>query len=180
MDAYIGEIRAFPYMYVPENWLACNGQQLYVAQYQALYSIIGNLYGGNSTQFNLPNLQGSVLQGIAAGVRQLLKGGEETVTLNLSQIPYHNHTVNGFNHTVAQNPSAVSSPSPTTYITNGVSVGAGKGIEGFSAASNGTIMNANTVGVSPAAPAVAHENRMPYLAFSYCICVAGGEYPPRP
>ena len=45
MDAYIGEIRAFPFSFIPESWLGCFGQTLQVGQYQALYALIGNTYG---------------------------------------------------------------------------------------------------------------------------------------
>ncbi|MBN8837094.1 MAG: tail fiber protein [Sphingobacteriia bacterium] len=181
MDAYIGEIRAFPYTYIPEGWLLCDGSTLNIFQYPALAAVIGALYGGNGTStFALPNLQGSVLQGIAAGASKLTTGGKETVTLNLTQIPAHNHIVNGLAHKLSQNSSTVNTPVNTAFLTNGVSKSISKGIEGYSAISNNTLMNVNTISVFPATPATAHENRMPYLAFIYCICATGGTFPPRP
>ncbi len=47
MDAYIGEIRMFRGSYSPGNWLLCQGQLLSIADYTALYSIIGSSYGGD-------------------------------------------------------------------------------------------------------------------------------------
>lgn len=59
MDVFLGLITIFPYGFVPRGWMLCDGTLLPVTQYQALYSLIGNKFGGNgSTNFALPNLQG--------------------------------------------------------------------------------------------------------------------------
>jgi len=58
MDGYIGEIRAFAFNFTPDYWLPCDGRSLPIAQNQALYAIIGTIYGGSGNNFNLPNLQG--------------------------------------------------------------------------------------------------------------------------
>uniref|UniRef100_UPI000648CAAE phage tail protein n=1 Tax=Alistipes sp. ZOR0009 TaxID=1339253 RepID=UPI000648CAAE len=66
MEAFLGEIRLFPYNRIPsaDGWMPCNGQQLTIQQYQALYSLISNQFGGDTrTYFNLPNLNGRVLLG---------------------------------------------------------------------------------------------------------------------
>lgn len=61
MDYFIGGIVLFPYNFVPMGWMACEGQILTITQNQALYSLIGNTYGGSSAQgtFALPNLRGA-------------------------------------------------------------------------------------------------------------------------
>jgi len=59
VDFIIGTILLFPYTFIPENWLPCDGRALSVAQYQALYALIGNTYGGNTQNFNLPDLRGA-------------------------------------------------------------------------------------------------------------------------
>lgn len=57
MDYYLGEIELFPYSFVPMGWLLCNGTTLNIVQNSALYSLIGNKFGGNgTTTFALPNL----------------------------------------------------------------------------------------------------------------------------
>ena len=57
MDAYTGEIRAFGFSYVPENWLLCDGTQYAIPQYQQLFAIIANLYGGDGrTTFKVPDV----------------------------------------------------------------------------------------------------------------------------
>lgn len=60
MDPYIGQIQLFAFNFAPSGWLPCQGQQLQIAQNQALYALIGITYGGNgSTYFNLPDLRGA-------------------------------------------------------------------------------------------------------------------------
>ncbi|MEK7253775.1 MAG: phage tail protein [Bacteroidota bacterium] len=59
MDPILGTILLFPFNFAPENWLKCEGQEMKIADYQALYSLIGNNYGGNyPTNFKLPDLKG--------------------------------------------------------------------------------------------------------------------------
>lgn len=60
MDYFLGQIVIFPYNFVPMGWLLCNGQTLQVQQNTALFSLIGNKFGGNGTStFCVPNLQGA-------------------------------------------------------------------------------------------------------------------------
>jgi len=57
MEAFLGEIILVAFSYAPNGWQKCQGQILQVNQYQALYSLIGNTYGGDgSSTFKLPNL----------------------------------------------------------------------------------------------------------------------------
>jgi microcystin-dependent protein len=56
MDVFIGQISIFPFTYTPQGWAPCNGQILPIIEYQALFSLIGNRFGGdNVTTFALPN-----------------------------------------------------------------------------------------------------------------------------
>lgn len=41
---------------VPHGWLLCNGQVAQGSEYRELSAVIGTTYGGNSLQFNTPNL----------------------------------------------------------------------------------------------------------------------------
>src|SRR4051812_39647301 len=96
-DPYLGEIRIFAGNFPPVNWAFCNGQLLPIQANTALFSILGVQYGGNgTTNFALPNLQGSVPIGAGAGpglsprpVGEI--GGSATVTLTSNQIPTHTH-----------------------------------------------------------------------------------------
>ena len=62
MDYLIGDIVLFPYSnFIPMGWMSCEGQVLQVAQNQALFSLIGNKFGGNgTTTFALPDLRNAI------------------------------------------------------------------------------------------------------------------------
>jgi len=59
MDTYIGSIELFPYLFAPQGWLLCNGAVLPVQPNQALFALLGNVYGGDGrTTFAIPNYLG--------------------------------------------------------------------------------------------------------------------------
>ena len=80
--------------YPPKGWALCNGQLLPINQNQALFSLLGTMYGGNGqTTFALPDLRGRVPIHLGAGFVQGQTGGAESVTLQGSQMPAHTHIV---------------------------------------------------------------------------------------
>jgi microcystin-dependent protein len=59
MAQIIGEIKLFTADFAPQGWAFCNGDTLPIAEYMALFALIGTKYGGNGiTNFMLPNLAG--------------------------------------------------------------------------------------------------------------------------
>ena len=59
MNPILGEIRLLPFNFVPSGWLACEGQQLPISSNQALFSLLGTVFGGDGTTvFGLPDLRG--------------------------------------------------------------------------------------------------------------------------
>ena len=59
MDPLLGEIRLFPYTFAPAGWLPCQAQELNISDNQALFSLVGTMYGGNgTTTYALPDLRG--------------------------------------------------------------------------------------------------------------------------
>lgn len=60
VDVLIGTIMLFPYNFAPVGWQKCDGTLIYINQYQALFSLIANKFGGDgTTTFAVPNLQGA-------------------------------------------------------------------------------------------------------------------------
>ncbi len=60
MEVYIGNIMCFAFPFAPSYWMECNGQTLNIMTYQALFSLIGNTFGGDgATTFCVPNLSGA-------------------------------------------------------------------------------------------------------------------------
>jgi len=60
MDYTIGEISLFAFSFAQMGWISCEGQLLPILQNQALYSLLGAVYGGDGrTTFAVPNLKGA-------------------------------------------------------------------------------------------------------------------------
>lgn len=64
-NAPIGVIQAFSGQTAPNGYLLCNGASYKVADYPDLYAVIGNTYGGDTENFNVPNLIDKFIQGSA-------------------------------------------------------------------------------------------------------------------
>ena len=98
MDEYIGIIKCFAGNFAPRTFMFCAGQTLAISSNSALFAILGTTYGGNGqTTFQLPDLRSRVPigagQGVGLSTYQLgQKGGVESVTLGINQLPQHNHT----------------------------------------------------------------------------------------
>jgi microcystin-dependent protein len=74
MEPLMGTVIPFAPGWAPKGWMACDGRLLPIAQYSALFSLLGTQYGGDGIQtFALPkidnlntsNSQGSLLVIIA-------------------------------------------------------------------------------------------------------------------
>ena len=58
MEPIIGEVKYFAGNFAPRNWAFCQGQMMPIAQWQALFSILGTTYGGDGrTTFALPKIE---------------------------------------------------------------------------------------------------------------------------
>lgn len=181
-DWYLGEIRLFAGSRIPTGWQACNGQLLPLNQNQALFSLLGNRYGGDGrTTFALPDLRGRVPSGYGNGPNGVVPiataGGAETVTLTLSNLPLHAHGTNCMNANAAGATPANSLPATSTKPPS-ASATAPAAPNLFTAAGGATqALVANSVQTSGGGQP--HENRQPFLAMTYCIAVSNCIYPPR-
>jgi microcystin-dependent protein len=62
MDPFIGEIRLVAFNYAPEGWALCDGRELPINHYQALFALLETKYGGDGVRtFALPKLKGADL-----------------------------------------------------------------------------------------------------------------------
>lgn len=162
-DYYVGEIRIFPYNRIPKGWMACEGQTLPVMQNQALFSLIGPVYGGDGrTTFKLPDLRGRVPVGIAPNMVLGAAGGTETHALTVSEMPQHTHSV-------AASTDGGSVPSPA----------ANAWAKMLKAYGTTTDVQMSPGAISVAGASQPHPNMQPYLTL--CLCIATtGIYPTRP
>jgi microcystin-dependent protein len=61
MEPFLGEIRLFPYNFLPSGWAACDGSVLPISQNTALFSLLGTSFGGDGqTNFAIPDLRQQV------------------------------------------------------------------------------------------------------------------------
>ncbi|RXM52378.1 MULTISPECIES: phage tail protein [unclassified Chryseobacterium] len=166
-EPFLGQIAFVPYTFAPKNWAECNGQIMSIAQNQALFSLLGTTYGGNGvTTFALPDMRGRMLvhNGQAPGgpttytMGQI--GGAESVTLTVTQMPAHNHTVNAVTTDGNQNDPTGSLPANTKVLDKEYSDAAGN------TTMKATMLN-NTGGNQ------AHENRPPFITLKCIIALAG-------
>jgi microcystin-dependent protein len=195
MDAFIGEIRMFPFGYAPVGWIACDGRQLQVNQQPALYALLGNRFGGNgTTNFNLPNLNGRipVSEGASSpsGPQFLFAAsvGQETVTLTPAQAPSHNHSfsdkVSSASTTGMTGVAGASNNVGTSLMSRALN-SAGKQVAAYDAPPlNPSEMTTLGMKVSAAYGTLGqapepHPNLQPYLVLGYYICT-DGEYPVNP
>lgn len=97
-ECMIGEVRMFAGNFAPRNWAFCDGQLLAINQNQALFSILGTIYGGDGqTTFALPDLRGrsAVHPGNGPGLNNICVGcvgGTEYLSLSTNNLPPHSHT----------------------------------------------------------------------------------------
>ena len=119
-DPFIGEVQWFAGNFAPRGWALCDGQLLPIAQYSALFSILGTTYVGDGrTSFALPDVRGRVLihKGSGPGLtpRNLgAKSGVENVTLTSAQMPSHSHTL-----VASSGPATETNPTGNTLASPG-------------------------------------------------------------
>ena len=162
-DPFIGEIKVISFNFPPKGWAFCNGQLLPINQNQALFSILGTIYGGDGrTTFALPNFQGRMPIHQGQGFTLGQQGGEAAHTLTVNEMPAHNHpamgaaTANG------------SSPSGTVWAP------ADGALEYY--ASPNTTMSPGAI--ANRGGTQSHENEAPYLVLNFIIALVG-IFPPR-
>ena len=176
-DPMIGEIRMFAGNFAPRGWALCDGQLLPIAQNSALFSILGTTYGGDGrTNFALPDLRGRapIHAGTGSGLspkRLGQKGGEENVTLTISQIPSHNHLA-----TVALNADSTVATSDKPENMFPARNAASTPQYGDTA---NTTLGLSSVSVGNTGGNRSHNNMQPFLTIHYIIALQG-TFPSRP
>jgi microcystin-dependent protein len=160
----------FGFSWAPRGWALCEGQLLPISSNDALFSLIGTIYGGDGrTTFGLPDMRGRLPMhhGRGPGLSERgigAKFGTDSVTLTVNEMPSHTHIVNASTENTTNSPNgAIFGPSAgaTQYLPNGT---------------YGGIMNRDTVARDGGNRS--HTNMMPSLTINFSIALYG-VYPSR-
>ena len=196
-EPFIGEVRLVGFNFAPRNWAMCNGQTLSIEQNDALYSLLGTMYGGDGrSTFGLPDLRGRapIHQGAGPGLtnrRIASYSGIETYQLSFMEMPSHSHGVTmkqlTYNSYTPGNVETGETSSPNednSSVLGAANTSASRLFNLYNTKPptcellseqnhvNGTATVQNSGGSG------SHSNLQPYLTLTYCIALYG-IYPSR-
>ena len=187
-----GIIKMFAGTFAPTGWLLCNGAEVAIEDYPALYDVIQDTYGtaSDSDHFVLPDFRGRIPVGSGLGtatdstnhVIGQKAGTEDAI------IPYHNHSVNavsitssgGHKHNIASKwdnlktnqtsgttfSSIKSSGANSTDNSGGITIASNTGAHTHSVPQHNTNYAGSSGNVTGA-------NMQPYTVVNYIISTGG-------
>jgi len=156
--------------FAPRGWAFCDGQLLAVSQNDALFSLLGTIYGGDGrTTFGLPDLRGRIPahagHGPGLSERRLgAKLGTEKETLTVNQLPSHTHPARGSTGNGLD-------PNPQGNVLASSTV-----LEPYFNGPQDTNMASSSI--TNVGGSRSHTNLMPYLCVHFIIALVG-IYPSR-
>ncbi len=205
-DGYLGEIRIFAGIFAPNRWAFCAGQLLAISENQALFSIIGTIYGGDGrTTFALPDLRARVVVGAGDGrpkglsvIPEGASFGNETTVLSVQNLPRHTHSaaISGLQadgEVTVSIPASTETgnttePSPNTVLSLGEVDKNQNEVNAYSTEAADTnlkpfkapvdLVGSGNISVGYTGNATAFSNSQPSLGVYYIICL-DGLYPSR-
>jgi microcystin-dependent protein len=162
-NAFVGEVRLVGFNFAPFGWSLCNGALITISDYPALFNLIGTTYGGDGqTTFQLPDLRSRIpIHQGSNGTNIYVLGqtaGAESVTVGISQFPSHNHVLQASTASGGSNTPLNNAPASLDRA--------------YSGAAPLTAMSPNMLTFSGGG-GQPHENRQPYLALNWVICLNG-------
>lgn len=155
-EAYLGEIRPFSFAAAAGGWAPCNGQVLPIAGNDQLFGVLGATYGGDGvTTFALPDLQGRMPMQVGPSLKQGGRGGEETHSLTVAELPNHGHVPQG-----SQSYANTGRPDAGVWANQVAD-------DGYSTFTPNVTMHPSAIGESGGNQG--HENMSPYQVVNFCV-----------
>ena len=172
----LAEIRMFAGNFAPRGWQLCNGQLLSIAQWTAVFALVGTTYGGNGqTTFGLPDFRGRMAVGAqnaqGPGLPLVDLGemsGTQSVTLLTTNLPIHTHPLTGSVNLQGNSGNAglTNDPSNRRFAGTNIFTGAATDLATMAPAVS-TLAIGATGGSQP------FSIMPPYLGMNYIICLFG-------
>lgn len=184
MEPFVGEIRLFPYNFVPKGWLPCDGRLLSTQTNAALFSLLGTQFGSSGNNlFALPDLRGrTALARNSTGTpdpglsnhTQGQSAGTEKETLPAAALAQHTHEVYVSDALGNSGPAGAFPATSANLATPPV---ASRSTYVKFDSSKQQALNPATI--QPTPPQQPLDNMQPSLVLQYCIASVG-VYPPHP
>lgn len=160
MEPFLGEIRLLSFPFAVKGWAMCNGQLLPINQNQALFALLGTMYGGNGqTTFALPDLRGRMP--VHDSSNQGTSGGAESVALTMADMPAHTHSL-----LASDNTTHATSPAGRAFGSveqNGLNI--------FHPLDGSAALHPSSV--TPTGAGAPHGNMQPYAVSNFQIALQG-------
>ena len=174
----LGTIGMFGFDFAPRDWATCDGQLMAISQNTALFSLLGNQYGGDGrTTFGIPDLRGRfpMHQGNRDGIGYPPgdTGGSRTVSLSESELPVHGH---GQDLSVPVSTSEGNAVNPDGNAPAAQPDARGTDPVYTDESTDGSMAVAGDV--SETGGGRGHQNMPPYQVINYCVALYG-TYPSR-
>lgn len=163
-EPFLAEIRLFSFGFAPKGWALCNGQLLPINQNQALFSLLGTMYGGDGrVNFALPDLRDRTPIKVGNGHTQGERGGENAHTLTLAEMATHTHVAQATN----TEPASITQANALLTRTDS----GRRPLIPYGTALQLTALH--PASVTNAGGSQAHNNVQPSLVLSFCIALQG-------
>jgi len=175
-EPFISQITGFGLDFVVKSWSFCNGQLMAISSNQALFSLLGTIYGGDGrTTFALPDLRGRIpmQHGQGPGLPRYpigAKAGTISFTQTVNQLASHNHQAGTIG--AAAVPASVIAPAANTVVA--VPVAPSGNVTAYApAASQNVTISAQGGSTQSAGGQQQQSVQNPYLAISFEIALFG-------
>ncbi len=165
-EPYLSQITIVAFDFAPRGYALCDGEILPINQNQELFSLLGTNFGGDGrTSFALPDLRGRIPIHFGTGTGLPTyslgqRGGEETHTLTIDEMPTHTHQV-----------KATSAVATAATPRNDRVLAQSTGNDVYGSATN--LVSMDSSAVTSTGGNQTRENMMPYLTINFCIAIQG-------
>ena len=167
---FIGEITMFAANFAPRGWALCDGQLLAISGNQALFALLGTIYGGDGrVTFALPELRGRIPihTGSGPGLTPRPQGqraGDETENIGLSNLPVHGHPTSQGLRALPEN---ANDPNPAGNMLSQTPT-----VDVYLDDNSAADMHADAV-TTDTGGKLTHNNAMPFLCVNFIIALQG-------